>query len=318
MHNNETLLKSIEDASHRTEQIERLVRSLPGIYSVRATTDDDGSLESLHVLVSDRLPRHRITRTIHSTLLLYLDVAIDEDQISIGMAHEPPADDFEGFPKQPPEGARPGADDAIGPSRTNGRIEGPDDEAAEPEAEAGDRGRNRLAEPAGREEETDSRAGALRVVGYQINGGRGSGLRVRVRVVGSDHRHFDGEVPVEQGLDSLDRETFAEAATVAAERALQARPASKRLACRGLMVEAVDEIEVRDQAFMTVSVSGRSHTGRRSAATGFAALDQDAPLAATSAALDAIRRLFDEEEPTVEVRSDGTPNTTVDPFDPWS
>lgn len=110
MGNDEILLRTFPEGGRRIEQIEQLVRSLPGVYSARATEAPDGSLESIHVLTSDRLPGYRITRAIHSALLIYLDVAIDEDRISVGMTHDAEPDEVNDVQEIPLNGGGNEAD----------------------------------------------------------------------------------------------------------------------------------------------------------------------------------------------------------------
>lgn len=90
MEQNEIMVRTSAPRERQMDRVEQVVRSLPGVVSARAQATDEGDLESIHVLVSDHMPRYRITRAIHSALLIYLDLAIDDHQIEVAVAEEAP------------------------------------------------------------------------------------------------------------------------------------------------------------------------------------------------------------------------------------
>lgn len=403
MKNDEILLRTFPKEGRRMEQIEQLVRSLPGIYSARVAEGPDGSLESIYVLISDQLPRYRITRAIHSALLIYLDVAIDEDQISVAMTHDPEAgsepEGADTVREIPLHGRRKGVGqraenedrsktrdaerptpefevagksifrrhgsetvetDRFGPgvseSESTGeppspdRIEDstpaqaspepkdpvtvsePDDAEARPDprrssqserTERGEPGHRRNTAESGARRATETPAehrlqARLHLIGYTINSDRGRGVEVRVRV-GRGDESFQGAVSAEGGIASISRDVFAEAAVIAAERALQRTPSSDAVGGPRFKITGVEEIEVHGQGYLAVSVSGPSSSGKRSSAVGFAAIGQDAHGAAAEGALDGTRRLFGGE-PSSETPASGSAQgfDKMDPFEPWS
>ena len=113
----------------RLDQVEQIVQALPGVVSARATATANGDLDSLQVRISDRQPRHHITRAIHAALLIYLDLTIDEDQISVTVTHEAAPIETNGFHAPSGNGGR--GSDEHGPESHGEAHEVPSAEAEE-------------------------------------------------------------------------------------------------------------------------------------------------------------------------------------------
>lgn len=88
MNDNHSREQFPEPGSERGGLVGTVVRSLPGVSSVRVTRTEDGSLESVRVVVSGDVPAYRLVPAIRSAVLVYLDLQLDEEQISVCEAHD--------------------------------------------------------------------------------------------------------------------------------------------------------------------------------------------------------------------------------------
>jgi hypothetical protein len=80
-----------------SEQAEELIRTLPGVVSVRVVDDADGSLLEIHILTTSEISAKQTVRNVESALFAHLGIRIDHRRISVAATTEAP----------PPAAARP-------------------------------------------------------------------------------------------------------------------------------------------------------------------------------------------------------------------
>jgi len=72
------------------EQAEELIRTLPGVVSVRVVDDADGSLLEIHILTTSEIPAKQTVRNVESALFAHLGIRIDHRRISVAATTETP------------------------------------------------------------------------------------------------------------------------------------------------------------------------------------------------------------------------------------
>ena len=72
------------------EQAEDLIRTLPGVVSVRVVDDPDGSIQEVHILTTSEISAKQTVRNVESALLAHLGVRIDHRRISVAATTESP------------------------------------------------------------------------------------------------------------------------------------------------------------------------------------------------------------------------------------
>lgn len=93
------------------EQAEDLIRTLPGVVSVRVVGGDDNSVREVHILTTSEVSAKQTVRNVESALFAHLGVRIDHRRISVAAASEAPA------PMTPPPSA-PQAHASTSPATT--------------------------------------------------------------------------------------------------------------------------------------------------------------------------------------------------------
>jgi len=73
------------------EQAEDLIRTLPGVVSVRVVGGDDNSVREVHILTTSEVSAKQTVRNVESALFAHLGVRIDHRRISVAAASETPA-----------------------------------------------------------------------------------------------------------------------------------------------------------------------------------------------------------------------------------
>lgn len=75
------------------EQAEELIRTLPGVVSVRVVDDPEGSLQEIHILTTSEISAKQTVRNVESALFAHLGIRIDHRRISVAATSEalPPA-----------------------------------------------------------------------------------------------------------------------------------------------------------------------------------------------------------------------------------
>jgi hypothetical protein len=73
------------------EQAEELIRTLPGVVSVRVVDDAEGALQEIHILTTSEISAKQTVRNVESGLFAHLGIRIDHRRISVAAASETPA-----------------------------------------------------------------------------------------------------------------------------------------------------------------------------------------------------------------------------------
>lgn len=72
------------------EQAEDLIRTLPGVVSVRVVDDGEGSIQEVHILTTSEISAKQTVRNVESALFAHLGMRIDHRRISVAATTEPP------------------------------------------------------------------------------------------------------------------------------------------------------------------------------------------------------------------------------------
>lgn len=73
------------------EQAEELIRTLPGVVSVRVVDNGEGSIQEVHILTTSEIPAKQTVRNVESALFAHLGLRIDHRRVSIAAVSETPA-----------------------------------------------------------------------------------------------------------------------------------------------------------------------------------------------------------------------------------
>ncbi len=73
------------------EQAEDLIRTLPGVVSVRVVDDGQGSIKEVHILTTSEVPGKQTVRNVESALFAHLGLRIDHRRVSVAAVSEVPA-----------------------------------------------------------------------------------------------------------------------------------------------------------------------------------------------------------------------------------
>lgn len=93
------------------EQAEDLIRTLPGVVSVRVVDDGDGAIQEVHILTTSEVSAKQTVRNVESALFAHLGLRIDHRRVSVAATSEPPPP-APPRPLTPPAGVKmPGVDD---------------------------------------------------------------------------------------------------------------------------------------------------------------------------------------------------------------
>ncbi len=90
------------------EQAEELIRTLPGVVSVRVVDNGEGSIQEVHILTTSEIPAKQTVRNVESALFAHLGLRIDHRRVSVAAASETPAP-APARPSSAPLPAGPGA-----------------------------------------------------------------------------------------------------------------------------------------------------------------------------------------------------------------
>ena len=85
------------------EQAEELIRTLPGVVSVRVVDNGEGSIQEVHILTTSEIPAKQTVRNVESALFAHLGLRIDHRRVSIAAVSETPAP----APKPQPQSSTP-------------------------------------------------------------------------------------------------------------------------------------------------------------------------------------------------------------------
>lgn len=73
------------------EQAEELIRTLPGVVSVRVVDNGEGSIQEVHILTTSEIPGKQTVRNVESALFAHLGLRIDHRRVSVAAVSETPA-----------------------------------------------------------------------------------------------------------------------------------------------------------------------------------------------------------------------------------
>lgn len=112
------------------EQAEELIRTLPGVVSVRVVDNGEGSIQEVHILTTSEVPAKQTVRNVESALFAHLGLRIDHRRVSVAASSDAPpaaAPAAASAPAASPSaGATPSAESApevsTGSSRKIGRA----------------------------------------------------------------------------------------------------------------------------------------------------------------------------------------------------
>ena len=65
------------------EQAEELIRTLPGVVSVRVVDDAEGAIQEVHILTTSEITAKQTVRNVESALIAHLGIRIDHRRISV-------------------------------------------------------------------------------------------------------------------------------------------------------------------------------------------------------------------------------------------
>lgn len=292
------------------QRVEQLVASLPGVVSIRARVGEGGELDAVDVRVSDRIRPYRMARAIQSALLIYLDVEIEEDRISVDETEAPPPEDEDGgragrVPSSPLHGSgsaegegagarehRRGSEEGAGTPPAHDRapsVDAPGEPEPPPRPAGAVSGQAPGVIPD--DDRSPGPAAPVQVSGYRIQGGGEPGVRVSVHVEARGSV-FYGSTSASD-LDSVGVEVFAEAATMAAGQAIRRAFPDRSAPDLKLRARGVEEVEAFGRPHVAVAMSGLTRRRQRTG-VGFAEIDPENPdphRAAAVAAVDAALRV---------------------------
>lgn len=72
------------------EQAEELIRTLPGVVSVRVVDNGEGSIQEVHILTTSEIPGKQTVRNVESALFAHLGLRIDHRRVSVAAVSETP------------------------------------------------------------------------------------------------------------------------------------------------------------------------------------------------------------------------------------
>lgn len=73
------------------EQAEELIRTLPGVVSVRVVDNGEGSIQEVHILTTSEVPAKQTVRNVESALFAHLGLRIDHRRVSVAASSDAPA-----------------------------------------------------------------------------------------------------------------------------------------------------------------------------------------------------------------------------------
>lgn len=73
------------------EQAEELIRTLPGVVSVRVVDNGEGSIQEVHILTTSEIPGKQTVRNVESALFAHLGLRIDHRRVSVAAVSETPS-----------------------------------------------------------------------------------------------------------------------------------------------------------------------------------------------------------------------------------
>ena len=72
------------------EQAEELIRTLPGVVSVRVVDNGEGSIQEVHILTTSEVPAKQTVRNVESALFAHLGLRIDHRRVSVAASSDAP------------------------------------------------------------------------------------------------------------------------------------------------------------------------------------------------------------------------------------
>lgn len=103
------------------EQAEELIRTLPGVVSVRVVDNGEGSIQEVHILTTSEIPAKQTVRNVESALFAHLGLRIDHRRVSVAAVSETPVP--AASPRPPSSTSSPTAEPALsGQSGKAGRA----------------------------------------------------------------------------------------------------------------------------------------------------------------------------------------------------
>ncbi len=107
------------------EQAEELIRTLPGVVSVRVVDNGEGSIQEVHILTTSEIPAKQTVRNVESALFAHLGLRIDHRRVSVAAASETPAAPAsQRPPTSTPSPVAPSANSGAGRSSGDADTEG--------------------------------------------------------------------------------------------------------------------------------------------------------------------------------------------------
>jgi len=91
------------------EQAEELIRTLPGVVSVRVVDDPEGAVQEVHILTTSEISAKQTVRNVESALFAHLGIRIDHRRISVAATSD-------ARPAPPRQPAAPAAPPAAAPA----------------------------------------------------------------------------------------------------------------------------------------------------------------------------------------------------------
>lgn len=112
------------------EQAEELIRTLPGVVSVRVVDNGEGSIQEVHILTTSEVPAKQTVRNVESALFAHLGLRIDHRRVSVAASSDAPpaaaapaaAQPSAGAAARPSDAERFGNDGPAIPSRKTSRA----------------------------------------------------------------------------------------------------------------------------------------------------------------------------------------------------
>lgn len=256
------------------EQAEELIRTLPGVVSVRVVDNGEGSIQEVHILTTSEVPAKQTVRNVESALFAHLGLRIDHRRVSVATASETPAP-----APQPPAAPAPAP---------GGGSSSPSSRGSDPARAGAARGR---AAPSSGEADTEGMGVYVPVPGLEgprrriyfedveVRGSRARGVSCRVSLM-KDGTSFIGEA---RGVDG-DRARLELAARAACLAIGDADAKDRQFGLEGVRV-----FDAFDRKFIFVGVTVRYGRNVRLLAGTCEVIDS-AETAAVLAVLDATNR----------------------------
>jgi hypothetical protein len=249
------------------EQAEELIRTLPGVVSVRVVDNGEGSIQEVHILTTSEVPAKQTVRNVESALFAHLGLRIDHRRVSVAASSDAP----------------PAPAPAAAPSATASSAGQPSTESA-PEGSIGTRKSTRAADTEGMGVyvPVPGLEGPRRRIYFEdveVRGSRARGVSCRVSLM-KDGTSFVGEA---RGVDG-DRARLELAARAACLAIGDADAKDRQFGLEGVRV-----FEAFDRRFIFVGVTVRYGRNVRLLAGTCEVIDS-AETAAVLAVLDATNR----------------------------